>query len=101
MAKGLGGGFPIGACLATREAAKGMTPGSHGSTFGGIRLQPASAMRCSTSCWLRASWSALPCWGRAPPELAQIHDQHPSIIESIRGEGLMFGVKTRIATLIL
>ena len=42
IAKGLGGGFPIGACLATEEAAAGMTPGTHGSTFGGNPLQPAS-----------------------------------------------------------
>ena len=41
LAKALGGGFPIGACLATAEAAKGMTPGTHGSTFGGNPLAMA------------------------------------------------------------
>ena len=41
LAKGLGGGFPVGACLATAEAAKGMTPGTHGSTFGGNPLAMA------------------------------------------------------------
>ena len=43
LAKALGGGFPIGACLATAEAAAGMTPGSHGSTFGGNPLAVAAA----------------------------------------------------------
>src|SRR2546430_6799202 len=43
LAKALGGGFPIGACLATSEAASGMTPGSHGSTFGGNPLAVAAA----------------------------------------------------------
>ncbi|WP_375674156.1 aminotransferase class III-fold pyridoxal phosphate-dependent enzyme, partial [Bartonella sp. CL32QHWL-2] len=38
LAKGLGGGFPLGACLATEKAAKSMTPGTHGSTFGGNLL---------------------------------------------------------------
>ena len=42
LAKALGGGFPIGACLATAEAAKGMTPGTHGSTFGGNPLAMAA-----------------------------------------------------------
>ena len=48
LAKALGGGFPIGACLATAEAATGMTPGTHGSTFGGNPLAMAAAMPCST-----------------------------------------------------
>ena len=43
VAKGLGGGFPVGAILATAEAAKGMTPGTHGSTFGGNPLAMAVA----------------------------------------------------------
>ena len=43
LAKGLGGGFPIGACLATEEVAKGMTPGTHGSTYGGNPLACAVA----------------------------------------------------------
>src|SRR6202011_4077879 len=43
LAKALGGGFPIGACLATAEAASGMTPGSHGSTFGGNPMAVAAA----------------------------------------------------------
>ena len=41
VAKGIGGGFPLGACLATEEAAKGMTPGTHGTTFGGNPLAMA------------------------------------------------------------
>ena len=63
LAKALGGGFPLGACLATAEAAKGMTAGTHGSTFGGNPLAMAAPARCSTWCWPTASSSAC----AAPP----------------------------------
>ena len=55
LAKALGGGFPVGAVLATAEAAKGMTAGTHGSTFGGNPLAMARPTRRSTSCWRPAS----------------------------------------------
>jgi hypothetical protein len=55
IAKGIGGGFPMGACLATEEAASGMTLGTHGTTFGGNPLAWLSAMPCSTWCWRPAS----------------------------------------------
>jgi acetylornithine/N-succinyldiaminopimelate aminotransferase len=98
MAKGLGGGFPIGACLATREAAKGMTPGSHGSTFGGNPLAASVGNAVLDVVLAPGFMERVALLGPAlRQKLAQIHDQHPSIIESIRGEGLMFGVKTRIA----
>ena len=51
--------LPVGACLATEEAATGMTAGTHGSTFGGNPLAWRSATRCSTSCWRRASSSSV------------------------------------------
>ena len=97
LAKGLGGGFPIGACLATEEAAKGMTLGAHGSTFGGNPL--ATSVGAAVLDVVLAP-GFLERVARLGPllrqRLAQIEDQHPSIIESIRGEGLMFGVKTRV-----
>jgi len=98
LAKGLGGGFPIGACLATEEAAKGMTLGAHGSTFGGNPL--ATSVGAAVLDVVLAP-GFLERVARLGPvlrqSLAQIEDQHPSIIESVRGEGLMFGIKTRVA----
>ncbi len=98
LAKGLGGGFPIGACLATEEAAKGMTIGAHGSTFGGNPL--ATSVGAAVLDVVLAP-GFLERVTRLGPllrqRLAQIEDQHPSIIDGIRGEGLMLGVKTRVA----
>ena len=53
LAKGLGGGFPIGACLATGRAASGMTQSSHGSTFGGNPLATAVANAVHHACGIR------------------------------------------------
>src|SRR5947209_7009378 len=64
LAKAVGGRFPVGACLATAAAAKGMTAGTHGSTFGGNPLAMAPPTRCSTSCSSRAFSTAcagIPC----------------------------------------
>jgi acetylornithine/N-succinyldiaminopimelate aminotransferase len=84
----------MGACLATEEAASGMTLGTHGTTFGGNPLAMAVGNAvldvilgdgfiekvAQTSLRLRQS-------------LAQLKDQHPDVIEEIRGEGLMLGLK--------
>jgi acetylornithine/N-succinyldiaminopimelate aminotransferase len=97
IAKGIGGGFPMGACLATADAAKGMTAGTHGTTFGGnplamavgnavldVVLEPGFVERVARlGLLLRQS-------------LAELKDRHPAIIEEIRGEGLMVGVKLRV-----
>ena len=58
VAKGLGGGFPIGAVLATKDAAKGMVAGTHGSTFGGNPRRRPWVAQYSSSSWNRGSWSA-------------------------------------------
>ncbi|MBL1255677.1 aspartate aminotransferase family protein [Methylocystis sp. Sn-Cys] len=97
LAKGLGGGFPLGACLATREAAKGMTLGTHGSTFGGNPLATtvgAAVLDVVLAEGFLARVAAL--GGLLRQRLAELHDRHPRVIEAIRGEGLMFGVKTRV-----
>lgn len=96
-AKGLGGGFPVGACLATKEAAKGMTAGTHGSTFGGNPLAMAVG---------NAVLDVLLSPGfldhvrdmsvRLKQKLAQICDEHPDVIEDVRGEGLMMGMKCKV-----
>jgi len=100
LAKGLGGGFPIGACLATKEAAKGMTLGAHGSTFGGNPLA-ASVANAVLDVVLEKGF--LERVNRLEPllrqQLAQLEDEHPQIIDSLRGEGLMLGLKTRVPNL--
>ncbi len=98
LAKGLGGGFPIGACLATEEAAKGMTLGAHGSTFGGNPLATSVGAAVLDVVLAPGFLERVARLGLVlRQQLAQIEDQHPSIIESVRGEGLMFGIKTRVA----
>jgi acetylornithine/N-succinyldiaminopimelate aminotransferase len=94
LAKALGGGFPIGACLATTEAAKGMTAGSHGSTFGGNPLAMAVAgavldVILAPGFLDGVRHTALLIKQR----LAEIKDRYPSIIAEVRGEGLLIGLR--------
>jgi acetylornithine/N-succinyldiaminopimelate aminotransferase len=94
LAKALGGGFPVGACLATAEAAKGMTPGTHGSTFGfnplamsvadavlDVMLEPGFLERVQRIALLLKQ------------RLAEIKDRHPAVIAEVRGEGLLIGLR--------
>src|SRR5438128_8834708 len=94
LAKALGGGFPIGACLATAEAASGMTPGSHGSTFGGNPLAVASAnavldVMLKPGFFEHAQKMSL----LLKQKLASAVDRHPDILAEVRGEGLLIGLK--------
>jgi len=94
LAKGLGGGFPIGAVLGTAEAAKGMTPGTHGSTFGGNPLAVAAGnavldVVMAPGFLERVQKTAILFKQR----LAEIKDRHPSVISEIRGDGLLIGLK--------
>lgn len=96
VAKGLGGGFPVGAILATAEAAKGMTPGTHGSTFGGNPLAMAVATAVlgvvSEPGFLEdVRLKAL----RLKQALAGLKDRFPDQIEEVRGIGLLSGLKLR------
>ncbi len=97
IAKGLGGGFPIGACLATEEAAAGMTAGSHGSTFGGNPLA-AAAGNAVLDVVLEPDF--LPHVQKMgllfKQRLAEIADRHSDIFSGIRGEGLMLGLVCKI-----
>lgn len=93
LAKALGGGFPIGACLATAEAAKGMTVGTHGSTFGGnplaTRVGNAVLDVVLAPGFLDHSRKmALVLKQR----LAEVKDRYPSVIDEVRGEGLLIGL---------
>lgn len=94
IAKGIGGGFPMGACLATEEAAAGMTLGSHGTTFGGNPLAMAVGnavldVILAPGFLDKVAQTAL----RLRQSLAQLKDQHPDVIAEIRGEGLILGLK--------
>ena len=95
LAKALGGGFPLGACLATAEAAKGMTTGTHGSTFGGNPL----AMAAGGARARRGAGRRLPgARARASAlllkqRLAEIKDRYPAVIAEVRGEGLLVGLR--------
>jgi acetylornithine/N-succinyldiaminopimelate aminotransferase len=94
IAKALGGGFPVGACLATAEAGKGMTAGSHGSTFGGnplamavgnavldVILAPGFIQHVRDMSLLLKQ------------RLAEIRDRHSSVVAEVRGEGLLIGLR--------
>jgi acetylornithine/N-succinyldiaminopimelate aminotransferase len=93
IAKGIGGGFPLGACLGTAEAAKGMTAGTHGSTFGGnplamavgnavldVVLEPGFMDHVRRIAVLLKQ------------RLAEIRDRYPGVVDDVRGEGLLVGL---------
>jgi acetylornithine/N-succinyldiaminopimelate aminotransferase len=95
IAKAIGGGFPLGACLATEEAAKGMTAGSHGSTFGGNPLAMAAGnavldVMLAPGFLERVRRTAILFNQR----LAELKDRHSAVIAEIRGEGLLLGLRT-------
>jgi len=95
-AKGLGGGFPVGACLATEEAAKGMTPGTHGSTFGGNPLAMAVANGVLDIVLEDGFLESVRKKGlHLKQKLAMLADENSDILESVRGEGLMLGLKCK------
>ena len=97
LAKGLGGGFPIGACLATHEAAKGMTAGTHGSTFGGNPLAASVGAAVLDVVLAEGFLESVAQNGESlKRRLLALKERYPSIIDDVRGEGLMFGIKTRI-----
>jgi acetylornithine/N-succinyldiaminopimelate aminotransferase len=99
VAKGIGGGFPLGACLATEEAAAGMVAGTHGSTYGG------NPLACAVGNAVMAEITA-PGFlddvkrkaGLLRQRLAELADAHPDIVAEIRGEGLMLGIRLHEGT---
>jgi acetylornithine/N-succinyldiaminopimelate aminotransferase len=94
IAKGLGGGFPVGACLATARAASGMTAGSHGSTFGGNPLACAVA-NAVLDVMLEADFlEEVAARGHQLRErLESIRGRWPDLIAEVRGLGLLAGLK--------
>ncbi|MFL4986354.1 MAG: aspartate aminotransferase family protein [Xanthobacteraceae bacterium] len=94
LAKGLGGGFPIGACLATAAAAQGMTAGTHGSTFGGNPLAMAAAHAVLDVVLAPGFLDRVRQTGLLLKQrLAELKDRHPAVIAELRGEGLLIGLK--------
>jgi len=94
LAKALGAGFPIGACLTTAAAGKGMTAGTHGSTFGGNPLAMAAShatldVMLAPGFLERVRKISLLLKQR----LAEIKDRHPGVIAEVRGEGLLIGLR--------
>ncbi|MFN7176735.1 MAG: aspartate aminotransferase family protein [Thermaurantiacus sp.] len=95
IAKGIGGGFPVGACLATERAAQGMVVGTHGSTYGG---NPLAMAACGAVLDVVAEPEFLAGvrdrGERLRAALAQMIPNH-DIFDSVRGMGLMLGLKLR------
>jgi acetylornithine/N-succinyldiaminopimelate aminotransferase len=96
VAKGIGGGFPLGACLATKEAAKGMTAGTHGTTYGGNPLAMAVGNAVLDVVLAQGFLDKVEKTGLLLKQrLAELRDRRPGIIEEVRGEGLMIGLKLK------
>ncbi|MEM9206992.1 MAG: aspartate aminotransferase family protein [Pseudomonadota bacterium] len=94
IAKALGGGFPVGACLASEDAASGMTAGTHGTTFGGNPLAMAVA-NAVLDVVLEDGFldrvNDLATYARQ--RLAQLVDDHPTVLKGMRGQGLLMGLE--------
>ncbi|MGZ5849664.1 MAG: acetylornithine transaminase [Methyloceanibacter sp.] len=100
VAKGLGGGFPVGACLATEAAGAAMTAGSHGSTFGGNPLAMAVGNGVLDVMLAPGFLDHVAAMGlRLKQRLAALKDGHHTIIEEVRGQGLMLGLKCKVPNL--
>ncbi len=97
VAKGIGGGFPLGACLATEEAAKGMTAGTHGSTYGGNPLGMAVGAE-AIAMVLEPGFldHVQQVGGFLRQQLAGLIAEHPGVFTELRGQGLMLGLKLAV-----
>ncbi len=95
-AKGIGGGFPLGACLATEEAAKGMVFGTHGSTYGGNPLGMAAGMAILDVMLEPGFFDRVAAMGdRLRAAFEQMIPNHDHLFDEIRGKGLMLGIKLK------
>ena len=94
VAKGIGGGFPMGACLATAQAAKGMTAGTHGTTYGGNPLAMAVGNAVLDVVLADGFLENVQATALVMKQgLASIIDRFPNIVSEIRGRGLLIGIK--------
>ena len=96
-AKGIGGGFPLGACLATEKAARGMGFGTHGSTYGGNPLAMAAGMAVMDAVANDEFLAEVTEKGeRLRTRLEQFIGNYPELFELVRGKGLMLGLKMKV-----
>lgn len=96
VAKGIGGGFPLGACLATEEAARGMVIGTHGSTYGGNPLAMAAGQAILDVMLEPGFFDHVAAMGdRLRAAFEQLIPNHDALFEEIRGKGLMLGIKMK------
>jgi acetylornithine/N-succinyldiaminopimelate aminotransferase len=97
IAKALGGGFPVGACLATERAAAGMTAGVHGSTFGGNPLAMAVANAVVDVVFEPAFLEHVEHVANyLKQQLAMVADKNRDVVEEVRGQGLLLGLKCKL-----
>ena len=96
-AKGIGGGFPLGACLATEKAARGMGIGAHGSTYGGNPLAMAASEAVLDVVADEAFLADVTRKGeRLKARIEQFIGNYPDLFDSVRGKGLMLGLKLKV-----
>jgi len=97
VAKGIGGGFPLGAFLTTREAGKGMVAGSHGTTYGGNPLATAVGLAALDLILEPGFLDHVKKMGiKLKQKLNDLMEKHPSIIAQVRGEGLLLGLRLHV-----
>ncbi|WP_260926442.1 aspartate aminotransferase family protein [Novosphingobium sp. 9] len=97
IAKGIGGGFPVGACLATEKAARGMTFGTHGSTYGGNPFAMAAIDAVLDAVTEEGFLAEVRAKGeRIMSRLEQFIGNYPELFESVHGRGLFIGVKMKV-----
>jgi len=102
IAKGLGGGFPIGAVVATKEAAAGMSAGTHGSTFGGNFLASSVAKSVISQVIENDFLDNVTKMGnKLMKEIEVLSHNYPSIIKGVRGKGLMIGIICNVSNVAL
>lgn len=98
-AKGIGGGFPFGACLATEKAARGMVIGTHGSTYGGNPLAMAAGEAVLDAVGNEEFMAEVRAKGeRLRGRIEQFIGNYPDMFELVRGRGLMIGIKMKFET---
>ena len=96
-AKGIGGGFPLGACLATEKAARGMGIGTHGSTYGGNPLAMAAGNAVMEAVANDEFLAKVRETGeRLRARLEQFIGNYPDLFELVRGKGLMLGIRMKV-----
>ncbi|MEL6502933.1 MAG: aspartate aminotransferase family protein [Pseudomonadota bacterium] len=100
VAKGIGGGFPMGACLATERAASAMQPGTHGTTYGGNPLAMAVGNAVMDVMLEEGFMESVQRKSSLMKQrLAELVDTYPEILEQVRGDGLMQGLKCKALNL--